>query len=449
MKNFLALAVLGSMAFFNVSHAQEKCASYLNMKRLAAMDPSIEIKFEQYKEQSRLRTEAYAKEVASSASKSTANPPTIPVVFHVMLTSPQLASIGGSQGVYDRIAAQIDVINRDFTASNSDSSQIPSAFKTLFGNPNIKFGIAHTKPDGSGTTGVEIKTITKVSYSPHADDSIKHEANGGYDPWDETRYINIWIVNISAGSSSQVLGYSYSPGYAQNMGQPSGVVLQYGSFGVKTGANSSQYWAQSVVKGRTLTHELGHYFDLWHVWGDDNGLCPSNGGHDDGITDTPPQADMNQSVCPAFPKYDGCSSAGNGVMFMNYMDYVTDNCMHMFSKGQATHILAQIASSGPSYKLTTQEILLNWPTQVSSIDKNNSFDVFPNPSTSSINISFANVSTSLKSISIVNLMGQVTKQIPVVNQSIYNVDLSNLSKGIYVVQCQFEEGIVTKKIVLQ
>src|SRR5205085_3587552 len=109
----------------------------------------------------------------------------------------------------------------------------------------------------------------------------------------------------------------------------------------------------------------------------------------------------------------------------------------------------QIAPTGPSYKLTQSGDLLNWPTGISSTETQSGFDVFPNPSSGSINISFAAASATLRSINIVNVMGQIVKQIPVANQSLYNINLSDITKGVYIVQCQFEEGIVTKKIVLQ
>ena len=96
--------------------------------------------------------------------------------------------------------------------------------------------------------------------------------------------------------------------------------------------------------GRTGTHEVGHYFNLDHVWGPGNGGC----GQDDGVADTPLQSAPNYS-CPSFPETDNCSGLPNGVMFSNYMDYVDDACMTIFTTGQKTRMLA--ALNGPRSSL--------------------------------------------------------------------------------------------------
>ena len=133
-------------------------------------------------------------------------------------------------------------------------------------------------------------------------------------------------------TAADVLGYASFPG-----GDPNLDVAVHAAFTIGSLSNPNPEGGD-VGMGRTVTHEVGHWLNLDHVWG--NGGC----GSDDQVEDTPVQDDAS-SGCPTFPLTDNCTSSGSGVMFMNYMDYVDDNCMNMFSQGQATRMMAAINAS--------------------------------------------------------------------------------------------------------
>ena len=135
-------------------------------------------------------------------------------------------------------------------------------------------------------------------------------------------------------------------------------------------------------------------------------------------------------------------------MFMNFMDYVNDAAMHLFTKNQST--VMQQSLNNESYSLTQNPDLLNYPTAVATVEQKNNLDIYPNPTSGFFNVAF-NGSSDLKSIHVLDMMGKNVKTININNQqnSIYSIDLSEMSKGIYFVRCQFDEGVISRKIVLQ
>lgn len=450
MKKLLAFATMfiGVANLNSFAQSGEKCATDVNMREMAASNPAIQAAYEQYRQDVINTTKAYEAQIANTAQKTTASKVVVPIVFHVVLTQAQIDNdLGGVNEIYKRVQSQIAVLNRDYNAQNSDSTKIPAAFKPLFGNAQITFAIAHRKPDGKGTSGVEIKIapVGFKGFQPQSGD-MKNNSLGGLDPWDNKKYINVWIVNLvdGGGSQSNVLGFGYSPNYAAALWVPeqTGVVISYGAFGNRTSPN--QYFIGGATGGRTLVHEMGHFFNLWHIWGNTqvgSGIC----GDDDDIADTPPQKDANQS-CPS-GAITNCTNSNGGEMYMNYMDYPGDDCVHMFTKGQVARMQAQFMNDSISHELTTHPDLTWWPTDIAETDKQVT-DIYPNPSTGNFNISFTNAA-GLQGIAITNMMGQQVKQVAVNNSNSYNFDLSGMPKGIYLVNCLFEEGTVTRKIVLQ
>lgn len=387
--------------------------------------------------------------------------PTIPVVFHFVLTQTQFNRIGGNAGIAQRVDSQMAVLNRDFNRRNADSSTIPSVFKPYYANVGIPFGIAHTSPTGTSTTGIEVKVLAPGADSFYSLDNYcadaKVNTTKGLTAWDPNKYLNIWVINITFPGFGEVLGVTTPPtfknqtfdGHFFTPGEI-GIVLNYGATGKRRTA--SDYYIAQTDLGRTLTHEVGHYFELWHIWGDDDGACPGSATYfDDGIADTPPQGGENQG-CPAFP-HASCSAtvAPNGDMFMNYMDYTVDACMKMFTAGQATMMNAQLVAGAPSYSLTQNPQLTQWPTSVSKLDYDASLVIAPNPTKGNLTVSFLSAPKELKAVTVVNTLGQTILNAAVndANQTSYNFNLSGMSPGLYFVQCTFAEGKISKKIVLQ
>jgi hypothetical protein len=344
----------------------------------------------------------------------------------------------------------MDVINRDFQKLNYDTSFIPNIFKPLASKTDIQFGLAHRKPDGTSTPGWEIITTTATGYDINdgwGASKAKHAADGGADAWDVSKYLNIWVVNVTPNG---ILGFTDPPSFLGFPGFPSGelgIVITHLAFGKRT--SGSQAFLSGIDRGRTLTHELGHFFELEHVWGDDNGLCPTNGGSDDGINDTPPQALENYGY-PTFPHVSCSNSAAGGDMFMNYMDYTNDSAMHMFTIQQANVMNSKVGPGGESVSLTQHPEILEWPTAVNDIENMSNFDIYPNPTSGTFQISFTNVK-ELQKITVSNMLGQTVKTIDINNSATanYNVDLTGLNKGVYLIQCTFTGGTLTKKILLQ
>lgn len=242
---------------------------------------------------------------------------TIPVVFHVVYNT-------SAQNISDaKIQAQINQLNLDFSRSNADAGNTPSAFSGLAANTQIQFCLAQRDPSGNATNGIVRKSTTVSSFSTN--NNVKRNANGGSDAWSASSYLNIWSCNLSGG----VLGYAQFPGGSAST---DGVVLLYSAIGSATNPGT----ASPYNLGRTATHEVGHWLNLYHIWGDDGTSCSGS----DQVSDTPNQADENYG-CPSFPTVS-CSNGANGDMFMNYMDYTDDACMNMFSTGQATRMTAAL-----------------------------------------------------------------------------------------------------------
>gem|GEM_PF-766712 len=230
----------------------------------------------------------------------------VPVVIHVVYKN-------SSENLTDaQIQSQMDVLNADYRSINPDGNQVPNLFGNLVSDAEIEFCLATVDPNGNPTSGVT-RTQTNVGSFSISQDNIKSTAAGGRSPWDTDRYLNIWVGEITGG----VLGYATPPG---TPAARDGVVIGYTYFGTN-GTATFPY-----NKGRTCTHEIGHYLGLRHIWGDGN--C----GVDDGISDTPLQ-ESQYGGCPNFGS-PSTTSCGSQDMFMNFMDYTDDRCMFMFTHKQ-------------------------------------------------------------------------------------------------------------------
>jgi hypothetical protein len=457
MRKLILLALCGLFLCENEVKAQQadKCATQLIREQYLTQHPEYKAAAEHQRLHLQLQDEAYQQLQQYNVKEKTTANVVIPVIFHVVVTQSQLDYLGGVAGVRKRMQTQLDALNKDFGGLNADSTTIPSPFKPLFNKASITFAPAHRSPSNTSTEGFEIKITTMNSFSAMQQNGnqVKYTNFGGVDAWDPEKYLNIWVANITEGS---ILGFAIPPSFIQFGYQKveTGVVLRYSIFGRKTTATEG-FSPASNNMGRTCVHEVGHFFELEHVFGHSSG-CPGpgpTGDVDDGISDTPPQADKNFSIggnCPAFPKTDVCSPTGNGVMWMNYMDYVDDKCMVMFTKGQGTRMMNQLNPGGPSHSLTQHLEVLDWPTDVASIEKESGLNIYPNPSNGAFRVAFADAK-GLKEITVLNIMSQKVYSINTSNPGItkYDIDLTGLSKGVYLVQCSFATGTVTKKIVLQ
>jgi hypothetical protein len=247
----------------------------------------------------------------------------IPVVVHVVYKESH-ENISMRQ-----IRTQIAVLNRDYRARNTDLDKTPGVWRGLVADTRVQFFLAKRDPRGRATEGVTRTKTSRASFG--TGDTVKSARTGGVDPWPADRYLNLWVCNLAGG----LLGYAQFPG-----GPPrtDGVVVTYTAFGT-TGTATPPF-----NFGRTATHEVGHWLNLRHIWGDTEDC---SGG--DYVEDTPNSGMPNYGT-PAFP-HISCNNGPNGDMFMNYMDYVDDAAMYMFTAQQAVRMRA--ALDGPRSTIGT------------------------------------------------------------------------------------------------
>ena len=231
----------------------------------------------------------------------------IPVVFNVLYKT-SAENVSQAQ-----LQSQVDVLNADFSAANSDYNNTPTYFQAVrSGDVKIRFVLDQ----------VNRRVTNKKSWGTN--DAMKKASLGGINPTSPDTKLNFWVCNMGGG----ILGYAQFPG-----GNPAtdGIVCDDNATG-NTGTAAAPYGM-----GRTATHEIGHYLNLRHIWGD--ATCGN-----DFVSDTPLHQSSNGG-CPAFPKYGSCS-ATIPMQTMNYMDYTYDACMYMFTAGQSSRMNATFLVGG-------------------------------------------------------------------------------------------------------
>jgi hypothetical protein len=278
----------------------------------------------------------------------------IPVVVHVIHRG---EAVGVGTNISDeQIISQIKVLNNDFNRLNTDASNTPAEFQSVAGSMSIEFVLAKQDPDGEETTGIVRVRGNRTSWSTSNDGALKATSY-----WPAEDYLNIWVTNLS----STLLGYAQFPVSdlagledADDNRLTDGVVIDYLVFG-SIDDNSSFDLDEDFDKGRTTTHEVGHYLGLRHIWGDDEGAC---GGDGDYVSDTPDQ-DEESLGCFTHPQ----TSCGVHKMFQNYMDYTNDACMNMFTQEQVGRMITVMENS-PRRKTLPQSKGLEEPDGTSIRD---------------------------------------------------------------------------------
>ena len=376
----LSLVIVVLLNVFFANAQQRNCGTMQHLDEIRQRDPGVDNRMDV----ENLDIKHWISNNTSS-SKSMPNIITIPVVVHVIYKN-------SSQNISDaQIFSQIDILNEDFRMNNSDASSVPSAFAGAAADCEIEFCLAVRDPNGNVTTGITRTYTTTSSFSGYT--SMKYSSTGGQDAWNTSDYLNIWVCNLASG----LLGFATFPG---GNSSTDGVVCDYAYFG-NTGTATSPY-----DLGRTATHEVGHWLNLYHIWGDS--YCGN-----DYVSDTPKHEESNYG-CPSYPHASSCSGTGSsGEMFMNYMDYTNDACMFMFSTGQKNRMRATLNGSRSS-------LLSSLGCQV----------VYPPIILSSTT---TNLSCSLANDGSINLsaIGGVSPLSYVWSNGSTTQDISNLSSGYY------------------
>ena len=301
MKFNLTLLMAAFLCCFGSLMAQDRnCATMEHLQMMQDQDPKAFFKMEEIERQ----TESYLE-----SAERVDGTITIPVVVHVVYRT-------STENISDaQIATQIQVLNDDFRRTNSDANGTWSQAA----DSEIEFCMASVDPNGNPTNGI---TRTQTSTSAHGtDDSVKRNSQGGKDAWPAGQYLNMWVCNIGGS----ILGYAQFPGGSATT---DGVVMDYRYFGTNGTAQAP------FNLGRTATHEVGHWLNLRHIWGDGN--C----NQDDFVADTP------GSDAPNYGCATGHVSCSSTDMVENYMDYSDDACMNLFTQGQRARMRALFDNGG-------------------------------------------------------------------------------------------------------
>mgnify|MGYP003738158885 CR=1 FL=1 len=320
-----------------------------------------------------------------------------------------------------QLESQIDVLNSDFNATNTDRLSSSHPYFNKIGNAQIVFCIAETDPNGNPTSGI-IRKKTTNNFTNASD--IKYTNKNGIDGWPADEYLNIWVSDIA---QSQFLGQADFPGDFPQGSTHDGLIVQYNAYG-NIGTLTAYY-----DKGRTATHEIGHWLNLKHIWGDAN--CG-----DDLIDDTPKQQTANYD-CPTFPHVT-CSNGPNGDLFMNYMDYTDDACMSMFTKGQVQRMLATLNTTRSSIVTSNK---CSGTTSVSQ-QKYNQVKVFPNPIQNYLVIQgLPQTKSRMFTVEIYNMLGEKVYY-NTIDNSQTQLEMVGYKTGTYILNIFNEDFYFTQKL---
>jgi PKD repeat protein len=340
-KSLLSLVLFLNLVFANAQNIK-RCYSEEHYQEQLALHPELAQKRIDF--QNEINTIMAQQAANKSAGSQQLITYIVPVVVHVIHQH-------GSENISDaQVEDQIRILNEDFQRKNVDSNNTPVAFRPIAGRMSLEFRLARLDPNNQCTNGIVrvVSPLTNGTSSFTNRDDVK-----GLSYWNANKYLNIWIVKTITPSvvGQTILGYAQFPGLGSILTE--GLVLRSDN----TGSIGSA--VAPFNKGRTATHEIGHCMGLRHIWGDDGGACTGS----DFIGDTPNQADETYN-CPSFPQVS-CSNGPNGDMFMNYMDYVDDNCMNMFSAGQVNAMnVVMNSTTGGRFNLWQATNLTNTGTSL-------------------------------------------------------------------------------------
>ncbi|MHA4810032.1 T9SS type A sorting domain-containing protein [Flavitalea flava] len=413
MKIFLPLTVFLLIAHLGTI-AQADCRSSQYKEDLIRNTPGLAIRLQEIESFTRRQLQRPSVAVTGidhGTSQGNNNVITIPVVVHVLYNS-------SNQNITDaQVRSQIDVLNRDYRKLNPDTLQIPAYFSSLAADCGIRFELARVDQNGYATTGIIHKHTNVQAFS--VNDAIKLTSKGGDDAWDRDSYLNIWVGNLSQG----ILGYASPVGCTKGT---DGVTIRFTAFGTMGTAFAP------FNLGRTATHEIGHWLNLIHIWGD------ASCGNDQ-VDDTPQQ--QNSSSGNPSGIIVSCGNGSYGNMYMNYMDFTDDIGMHMFTSGQRSRMQALFAEGGFRRPLLSSTALTAVaipnpnppePDPTASGDGENGagFHIYPNPVINTVSVTITEPSHAGSLLEIYNLTGQKVLSFRI-TANLFQEDLSQLSRGIY------------------
>ncbi|MEY4906176.1 MAG: hypothetical protein RLZZ292_3991 [Bacteroidota bacterium] len=407
MNRFFSSIVLSLFCYICTTSAQQECG-YVHEKN----------------EEIERVTERYVKNFNTNARPRAVVK--IPVVVHVIWRT-AAGNISDAQ-----IRGQIDSLTKDFRKRNVDAVNIPTQrFRDLTADCEIEFCLATRDTLGFPSKGIVRKQTNTLNFGEQTSGSsrrVYYSRLGGDDAWRPSRYLNIWVCEFSEGG---ILGYTTPLIDALTIKTAEdGCLINVQAFGI----NANNLVGRN--KARTLVHEVGHYFNLLHIFGSDR-TC----NDDDGVEDTPRQAWLN-SACPSLPAPVSCPGNG-GDMYMNFMDYPYDECVLMFTKGQKSRMWATLDSyrSGLTLSGATCD-----PFVATSSVVEPGWTIAPNPATTSFDIILPDEwQYAPKTIQLVDAVGRVIRE-KRENREGGAFDVQNVPNGLYFVKIKVENQVFVKKM---
>ena len=405
MRIYLLLSVLLSLSL--VSVAQRDCRSVEYKQNMIRNNPELAVNIQEIEAFTQRHLQPGVISVmGTEPSGRGSGVIKIPVVVHILYNADR-------QNISDaQIQSQIDVLNRDYRKQNPDTARIPGYYSPLAADCGFQFALANIDTNGNATTGIIHKHTNMSSFQ--VDDAIKFTARGGDDAWDRDRYLNIWVGNLTGG----ILGYSSIPGASK---ATDGVTILYTAFGT-TGTATAPF-----NLGRTATHEIGHWLNLVHIWGDAE--CGN-----DGIDDTPQQ----QAATRGNPSgmIFSCGNTPYGNLYMDYMDFTDDIGMHLFTNGQRSRMRTLFADGGFREPLLTSNALSGTSTVIvpvtppSGTGSEQTLRLYPNPAVNTVSVIISDASSVGSLLEIYDQVGQRLMTTRITGTS-FQLNIASLPGGLY------------------